>query len=303
MNIQKQIYMKKFTGINNVDDRERVYPIEIDNRETMFPLREALNVDIDNTNKLSSRPGWISFLAGTGIHSLWAEKDFCFFVDDSTMYRLLDDFSSTIAVRGSLTLGAQMSYVLVNNYVYYTNDYQCGYIHDNADNAFMNPSRNFKQPLPAGSHIEYFMACLFMAVKNVLYISDPLTTYYDTRMGYKIFQDDITMVRACDNGLYVSDKSRVWFIRGKSNDDFEMVEVESEPAIPFTDVRTSADSIGYGVEGDVVLWTSSSGICIGDSGGSVKNITDDRYVFTEHGRGAAFIRNVNNIKHYINALY
>jgi hypothetical protein len=215
----------------------------------------------------------------------------------------MGDFVSTIAVRGSLTLGARMSYVLVNDHVYYTNGYQCGYVHNNADNAFMDPARNFKQPLPAGSHIEHFMASLFMSVRNVLYIADPLTTYWDTRYGYKLFQDDITMVRACDNGLYVSDKRKVWFLRGKGNDDFEMVEVESEPAIPFTDVRTSADSIGYGVEGDVVIWTSSTGICIGDSGGSVKNLTDDKYLLTEHGRGAAFIRDVDNIKHYINSLY
>jgi hypothetical protein len=303
MNIESISEIKKFAGINNVDDRERLYPVETDNREPILVLREGLNVDIDNTNKLSSRTGWVSLLAGNDVHSLWADRNLCFFVDGTVMYRLMDDFSTIVPVRTGLTPKATVSYVRVNDNVYYANGYECGYIDSVQNYSFMDPSRNFKQPLPAGSHIEYFMGCLFMAVRNVLYISDPLTTYYDTRMGYKIFSDDITMVRACDNGMYVSDKSRVWFIRGKGNDDFEMVEVESEPAIPFTDVRTSADSLGYGVEGDVVLWTSASGICLGDSGGSAKNLTDGTYLLEEHGRGAAFIRDVDNIKHYINSLY
>jgi hypothetical protein len=79
--------------------------------------------------------------------------------------------------------------------------------------------------------------------------------------------------------------------------------VESEPAIPFTDLRTSADSMGYGVSGDVAVWTSETGIVVGDSGGTVKNLTMDRYKMNKHGRGSAFVRNENNVEHYINTLY
>ena len=40
-----------------------------------------------------------------------------------------------------------------------------------------------------------------------------------------------------------------------------------------------------------------------DSGGTVKNLTVDRYHMDKHGRGTAFVRDKDNVKHYINTLY
>ena len=294
--------LKKFSGINNVDDARRLYPDVTDNRDYAFPLTQANNVEIDNTYKIKSRDGYTSLLAGTDIHSLWADGDKCFYVDGQTLYQLLPDFT-TITIRTDLTLKARVSYALVNDRVYYTNNYQCGYVHNFVNYSYMNPERQFKQELPAGSIIEIFMSCLFVAVGNIMYISDPLCDYYDIRSGYRIFPDELTMIRALDDGMYVSDIKKTYFLSGRGNDDFNKTEVESEPAIKFSDVRTSAESMGYGVKGDVVIWTSSTGICVGDSGGSVKNMTFDRYQLTEHGRGAAFVKEVGNIKHYINSLY
>jgi hypothetical protein len=292
--------MERFTGINNVDEAYRLLPTVIDHAY-VWPLREAYNVDIDNTLGIKSRSGRVSVLTGVDLHSLWSDGVRCFFVDGVTLYEM--DLAYNKTVIATVTPGYRVSYVPANDRYYLTNEREIGYIKGATFNTLVDPSREFKLPLPAGSHIEYFMGCLFVSVKNVLYISDPLCDYYDTRTGYRIFTDDITMIRAVDNGLYISDK-KVWFVKGKGNDDFEREEVESDPAIPFTDLRTSADSMGYDVSGDVAVWTSSGGgIIIGDSSGTVKDLTSDRYHFDSFGNGTAFIRNLNNIKHYINTLY
>jgi hypothetical protein len=299
-NTQKSV--EKFSGINNVDPSYRLFPMSVDRRrEDIFPLKEAMNVDIDNTRAIKSRPGYDKVLTGSDIHSLWSDDKTCLFVDGTVLYQMDDVYTKT-AIKTGLTASARMSYVPVNDRIYYTNNFQIGYLKEGADNILSDPAREFKSPLPAGCFIEYFMGCLFVAVGNILYISDPLCDYFDIRTGYRIFTNDIVMLRAVDNGLYVAD-DKVWFIKGKGNDDFSREEVESEMVIPFTDVRTSGESMGYGVAGDVVVWTSQKGICVGDSSGVVKNITEDRYIMAEHGRGAAFIREISNVRHYINLLY
>lgn len=299
MDVSKQVSVERFFGVNNVDEAYRLFPVVKDN-VNVYPVREANNIDIDNTYAASSRSGYTSVLSGTDIHSLWSDGARCFYVDGTSLKELDVNYNSTVL--RVVTSSARMVYVHVNDRYYFTNGYEIGYIKGAATYGCMDPSREFKLPLPAGSHIEYFMGCLFVSVRNVLYISDPLCDYYDTRTGYRQFTDDITMIRAVDNGLYISDK-KVWFVRGKGNDEFNRVEVESSPAIPYTDVRTSAESMGYGVSGDVALWTAASGICIGDSGGTVKNLTEDRYHMAEYGRGSAFIRNKENVMHYVNTLF
>lgn len=303
MDASKHKSVEKFSGINTVDPQYRLWPIggDANHRSDVFPLSEACNVEIDNTYAIKSRAGSASVLSGSDIHSLWSDGTVCLYVDGTTLYRLDVNYNST-AIKLGLALGTRMSYANFNDRIYYTNGVQIGYVKSDVDHALPLPDREFKQSLPAGNFIEVFMGCLFVAVGNILYISDPLCDYWDIRTGYRIFADDITMIRAVDDGLYVSDK-KVWFIKGKGNDDFVRVEVESDPAIPFTDVRTSAESMGYGVSGDVVVWTSAAGICVGDSSGAVKNVTKEVYVMTKLGRGAAFVRDILNVSHYINSLY
>ena len=299
MDASNQKSISKFSGVNNVDEMYRLFP-EIVEHSYVYPLREANNVLIDNTFALKSRPGYASVLTGADIHSLWSDGKRCFFVDGATLYEM--DLAYNKKVITTVTVGARISFAVANDRYYWTNEREIGYIRGSANNALMVPGREFKQPLPAGSHIEYFMGCLFVSVRNVLYISDPLCDYYDTRKGYRIFADDITMIRAVDDGLYISDE-KVHFIKGKGNDEFKKDEADPEPAIPFTDLRTSAKSMGYGSPGDVAVWTSESGICVGDNSGTVKNLTEDRYHMNSYGGGAAFVRDENNVKHYINVLY
>lgn len=299
MDASDQRSVSKFSGVNNVDEMHRLLPAVVDHAY-VYPLREANNVLIDNTFMVKSRGGYTSVLTGSSIHSLWSDGKRCFFVDGTTLYEMDLVYNKTVIA--TVSSGPRMSFVPVNDRYYYTNGMEIGYIKGALSYAPMDPSREFKLPLPAGQHIEYFMGCLFVSVRNVLYISDPLCDYYDTRTGYRIFPDDITMIRAVDDGLYISDK-KVYFIKGKGNDEFKKDEADPDPAIPFTDLRTSAKSMGYGSPGDVAVWTSESGICVGDNSGTVKNLTEDRYHMNSYGGGAAFVRDKNNVKHYINALY
>lgn len=292
----------RFSGINNLDEAVRlVQEIVGVQHDHIFPLREASNVEIDNTQALSSRSGYTSVKTGTAIHSLWACDDICLYCDGAILYKMETDYAVR-ALRSDLPPHRRMSYAMFNDRAYYTNEVVIGYVHDGADNALTDPAREFKLPLPAGQFIECFNGCLYVACGNILYISDPLCDYYDTRIGYRIFNSRITMLRAVSNGLYVAD-DEVYFMTGKMNEDFERTSVYPSRVIPYTDVMVSAQFVGNGGNGDYAMWTCEDGICIGDDNGKVMNLTVAKYALTPTAEGAAFIRQNDNLKFYINTLY
>lgn len=297
--------MARFLGLNNVDDATRLIPIVV-NHEYVYPLAQANNIEIDNTYGLSSRGGYATVAGSAGTsgldnHSGWSDGTTCLFVDGVTLYEMTTVYDR-IALRSDLTRGMRMSYAKFNDRIYYTNEKQIGYIKSSIDNHLPNPDREFKEPLPPGQFIEYFMGCLYVAANDILYISDPLCDYYDIRQGYKQFAKRITMLRAVDEGFYVSD-DRIWFVKGKGSDEFQRDEVYPSRAIQYTDVRVVGKYIDDGITGNVALWTSENGICLGDNTGKVTNLTEGRYTFSPTGRGAAVIKENGNVRYYINSLF
>ena len=292
--------ISKFSGINNVDSATRLFPIVVAH-EYVYPLQQVSNVEIDNTFQIASRSGYTSVKTGANIHSLWSDNGICLYADGATLYEMSSSYVLT-ALRVDLILNARISCAPFNDRFYYTNEHQIGYIKNHANYSVTDPIREFKMPLPAGQFVEYYMGCLYVARDKILYISDPLCDYYDVRTGYKQFASRITLLRAVDDGIYVAD-DKTYFIKGKANEDFERQEVYPVKAIPFTDIRVSGKYIDDSLAGNVAMWTAENGICLGDNSGQVKNLTESRYVFTAHGQGTGFIREKNNVRHYVNSLY
>jgi hypothetical protein len=300
MDATKVQTIRKFIGINNVDDAVRLEPKVVD-REYLVPLLQANNVDIDNSYSLSSRSPYTTVKAGTDIHSLWSDGNVCFYADSGSLLKL-DSLYNTKTLRTGMQLGARISYAPWNERYYYTNRCQIGYVmYDTAYN-LSDPDIRYKLPLPAGQLIEYYKGCLYVAKDDCLYISDPLCDYYDIRDGYKRMKGDISLLRAVDTGIYIGDDV-VRFMNGKGGDDFEIEEVYPHRPVMFTDIRQSGRDIGGGVVGNVALFTCDNGICVGTNTGLVENLTEEQYLFTSTGEGAAFIKNTNDVHHYINSLY
>lgn len=113
----------KFKGINNVSPEERL------SREE---LREATNVDIDDTERLRLRKGATSQYSGTDCHSLWGNGREAFFVEGDT----LKSFDVISGVTTSLKTGLQrereMAYVDIVGDVYFSNGKTTGMIRDGA---------------------------------------------------------------------------------------------------------------------------------------------------------------------------
>jgi hypothetical protein len=298
-----------FSGVNNVDD-----PVELSGERILtsegykfiYPLQIAENVYIDNEYGLHSRAGYALALAGKP-HSMWSnlDKSICLFVEGSSLFRFNEDESITQLVAG-LTFGLPMSYAEFNDRIYFSNDVNIGYLKENVPYQITVPTAQFKLPLPPGKFLAVYRARLYVAKGPVLYIGDALSDCYDVRgklASFRNFSSDITMVQPVDNGIYVSDSEQVWFLKGLGPDEMTREVANSSPAIPYTNQLIGGQYVGDGAKHeDFALWTGASGICMGDSGGAVGNVTVSKFVMSKHNLGAAVVKITNNEAYYINTL-
>jgi hypothetical protein len=296
-----------FSGIDNITDPVRMKPTPVKTStgyKSAYPLSEAINVDIDNSFALSSRSGSLKKLSGANVHSLWAKDLVGFFVDGTNLYSLDGNYTATLLLSG-LTNGARMSYFQVNDRIYMTNGSYIGYYSDSSMHSLSAPAIQYKLPLPAGQRIACFQGVIFVAKGKVLYVSDALCDHYDIRTGFRVFEKDINMLRPVDNGIFVSD-GNTYFLTEKRMFADDPATLRKDPVlnidvIPFSDTLISGAFVGEGIEGNVAMWTTAKGVCVGDNKGNVKIVTP-KYLVNSAAIGYGAVRNINGQVHYLTTI-
>jgi len=113
------IVYAQFSGLRNDVDPERF---------DLGDMTVANNIDIDQTGRISRRPGYTLMRAGA-THSMWAtpNEDICMFVSGGWLHQMNDDFSDTALLQ--LVDGVSpMSYDRVNDCVYFSNGTDIGIV-------------------------------------------------------------------------------------------------------------------------------------------------------------------------------
>jgi hypothetical protein len=295
-----EIIFQNFSGINNVADA---------NNLAVDELSEAENMDIDNEGKCKRRPGYTRKFTPTGkMHSLWSNERMCLFVDGTTLKRLWPDYSST-TIR--VDVGNQpMSFVDINESVYYSNPTVNGYVDSlGEDNQYPIPSDNYKEATKVGQHIEYYNGRLFIAKNETIWYTDAYNYgVIDMRTNAMKMKDEVTMMKAVDDGIYVSigdinDRSSIIFLSGSTPADMASRVAASYGAIEGTAVKTESSYVGDGADGKKVLWASRKGICLGENGGKFTNLTATKYEMTQNRYGAGQFKITNGVPQYIASLW
>jgi hypothetical protein len=100
--------------------------------------------------------------------------------------------------------------------------------------------------------------------------------------------------------MFVSDGYKTYFMSGLDPEEFTLVKVADFPAIAGTDLKVDGSLVGaQGIAGDVILWLSSEGICVGGNQGFFKNLTQDYYVPPRTDPGAAHLRKAKGSYQFI----
>lgn len=298
----KTIEFGRFNGINNVSD-----PHDLDAKD----LVEAPNIDIDNKGKAKRRTGYTKQFTPSGrLHSMWSNDRICLFVDGDTL-KSLDTAYNATTIRSNVS-SLPMDYVDVNEVVYYTSASVNGYVKNGVDNAYVDSGLNYMEVPKKGQHIEFYNGRIYISQGHDLWYTVGYTfesaLRIDMRNGVMPFKDEITMIKAVDDGLYVSigaigDRSSVIFLTGQGPEDFIYKVVADYGAIEGTAIKPRSAFVGDGIEGSTVIWASRKGICLGSNGGRFANLTAGRYEVTDNRYGAGYFRLRNGLPQYIATLW
>ena len=283
---QPMFEIKGFRGKNNLADPARILP----SGEASF-LAECRDVDIDDKFMVHRRSGFgPPIFPGGGIHSLWSNGDMCLFVQGADLKRLNPDYTATTGISG--VGSSRMVYLDVAGTVYLTNGTLIGFMRDAVFNLFPDPQQTYKSPMAPGHLIEHFNGRIYVARDNEIWFSDPMALMRtDRRRNFKQLPSRITLMSAVDDGIYVSDLERTYFMGGGDPGEAVLIKKADYPAIPFTAQKIDAARIGdLGLSGLAILWASRQGVCIGANGGQFSNLTRDYFRIQEDSSsGVSFI--------------
>jgi hypothetical protein len=198
-----------------------------------------------------------------------------------------------------------MVYLDVAGAVYLTNGTIIGYLQESNFRAFPDPQQTYKTPMVPGHLIEYFNGRLYVARDNEIWFSDPMALMRtDRRRNFKQLPSRITLLSAVEDGIYVSDLERTYFMGGGDPGETVLIDKADYPAIPCTAQKIDAERIGgLGLSGPAILWASRMGICLGASGGQFRNLTEDYYrIQGDLSSGSSLLRKRGDSHQYLVSL-
>jgi len=282
------------TGLTNRIDPAR---LKVDADTGVTPVAAAYNVDVDDSGRISRRKGFEQVYAGD-THSVFCNGWDCLFVQGSVLYKLNPDYS-TEALRSDLTAGARMAFLQVNDEVYYCNGHENGVIRNGADAAwtaldYVGPTTTkvFSSP-PVGDDLELYNARVYIVDGTGVWYTERFAySWVNLARNYLPFASRVQMFKAVTNGIYASNEDETFFLAGEDPDaGLQIRRIADYPAIKGTAVKLSAGMVGpEGLSGDVVIWTSSRGICLGGPDGMFKNLTERRLVLPSANFGAGLYK-------------
>jgi hypothetical protein len=304
----------KFRTMNTVKER-----IDSKDKDESVPQMVAVNemvrasdVDLLAGDIAAVRMGYRKILDGA--HSLWSNGDVCFFVRTSVLYQLHDDLGGATAL-ATLRTDAPADFADVNGAIAYTNGTDIGWITDTGAEPFAAP-KNFRrftttvgsvievpnslEPLPAGQLITLYNATLCVACGSTLVRSRPYNLEAVHRVGgYTTFDSPLTMLKAVDDGIWVSTGSQLLFI----SQDEDPIPQDPYVAIPGTAVMSKGELFAGGkMKGHVVWWMSPQGVCVGGNSGELYVLSEQKVIVAPGLQGAALFRDLDGQRHYISTV-
>jgi len=303
----------KFSDCAGIDNKTDT--IRLGSKKTKINnIVAATNADVDNNRMVSRRAGYTELTTGN-FHSLWANGAICLVVEDSILKRMYEDYTRVNIKTG--VNGRWVSYVDHNGIVYATDGIIIGYVLNGAWNDFPAVTAEMdidKQSVidyytatrinpPAGQIVRVFNNRLYVARNNVIWFSDPMAFHRVKKKGGFIQMDGyVTLMEPVDDGIWVSD-GNTHFLAGMEPNKFNRVLKAEYSAVINTAVDLNRSLTGDGsIAGQVKMWSSEKGVCLGASGGQFSNLTLKKYTMPTAKVGAAIYKEDGNKNQYISVL-
>lgn len=285
---EKTVEYKRFKGVYNLEDVWRVRP-----QESSF-LSGSSNCFADKTEGMVSREGYLSRDSGS-YHSLWRDGGINLGVVNNNLCRIYISGNSIGTTVLQSRVGDNRFNFTMGDKIYGTNSLLFGYL-DLASNSWVTPSgttQTFKRVMPAGHLIEWFNGRLYIALNNLVVISDPMAPIiYDVREDKSFIQmgSKLTMMAGVDDGLWVSDENEIVFLPGAGPTNFSLKPVVDYKVIEGSYTKKTGIVVRDEFYPSCVFMTTSKGICLGGNGGKFINLTELNFNMPNSTTGFGFLR-------------
>lgn len=289
---------KGSSGLNTALDPAR---IAFNPKSGLTDLAAAVNITHDKSGAVSRRKGYSATAITDSAHSLWADGDICLFVSGTALYRMfLDGSTQELA---TVTSGARVRYCRVDDRVYYANGFDVGKLSNGVSvpwsiGTYHGPTTNrrFMGP-PVGHLICVHQGRICISSESVVWHSESYAdNLFDFARSFIPFQGRIRMLASTGNVLYVSDSQSTWAMTGAMPNETFLRKVSHESAIENTEMVLNMNQIG-GITGSgmALIWSSETGIYLGDDQGNVTNLSDDKIEMPAGNIGTAVVTDENYI--------
>jgi hypothetical protein len=307
------VVFDQFAGLRNTVARSRLGPTD---------LATARNIDLDNAGQPRRRRGYQRKAAGD-FHSLTTVGGRTFVVRDGDLVRVFPDYSMPV-LRGGVGPG-RVKFVDVAGVTFFASNVTSGKIMPDDTvqdwgavtaagewhSPVVNPTSTLPDingkllgPPPMAEHLALYNGRIYLAQDNVVWFTELyLFDYVDRTRNFLQFESKITGLIAVADGIYVGTATDVWFLQGSRG---EMQRTRMTPAgmVEHTAIAVPAESLSLQepTTGEVAMFVSSSGICVGLASGVCFSLTRDKVELPQAIGGAALHRREAGADHYIGAL-
>lgn len=272
-----------FGGINNRLDGSSATP---GRNSTMADLETAENVVITDSYGIKTRPGSQEYATFSDGHSAWSNAEMLLFVAESALNRFDGAAFDQIADIEDDT--RRMFYVEAGSAVLFSNGEQIAGIFSGEVDDIPDPGQQFKLPIPAAKHLAWYNGRVYGATDDGLIYSDTYRLSIDER-NFLIPLGRVRMVCPVKGGMYVSYGSRTVFMQGSGPEDFIVYAVHNFPAIDGAYAEADAAIFSDVHSGVCCVFATARGVFAGFSDGTVKEITNERYLVEDDSSGTVFI--------------
>lgn len=315
--LPESIVIDQFRGLNNVRPPERL---------AVGEMSVAQNVVVDDAGQLRIRPGREREQTGS-FHSFRRIAGRTFVVKDG----VLGTVTQALGFSPIATVGTDpISYTDVGDTVYASSISWSGRINPNNTvsvwgvdddpgqwiSPVMTPTatmgaisgRQLVAP-PLASLVEEHNGRIYLAVGSVLWVTELfLYSKVDKHRNFIQFEHPITMLYSGGGGLYVGTERKVYFLSGSFSEGMKMSTAVDAGAVfgslaevPAPHVHPAAGQQSI-PEGDLPVFLTAAGICVGLDGGEVHNLTQGRVEIPVAAAAAAAHRDEAGSSQYLVSL-
>ena len=269
-----------FSSSNGINVKTDPVRISSDLNSGVTDLAFAVNIDHDQTGRISRRKGFSATSITAPCYSLWGDGDIALY--GSTGFLWVIDESMVPKKVATLKHGGPISYVKAFSKIFWVNGIDKGYVSDRAGSPWeateyvgVETRKKFIGP-PSGRLVGYHNGRIYICDNNALWFSEPFNPFlFDSVRGFVLFEENIVAVGSLEKGLVVSDTTGTFFVGATDLGAIEVVtKISSGVIIPGTICSIDGSNLGDGsFTGMGLLFVSQDGVCVVDGTGNLANLT------------------------------